>query len=134
MTIKDLSQLYNIRKRLEERRETLATLDARATKVTASVGGMHHGSGISDKTGIGAEMADLRREIEDLAAQEERELLRLCRYITGVQDAYIQRLLRLRFLEGLTWRQVAFKAGGGNTEDGVRKAVFRFVNGNFERK
>ena len=134
MTIKDLSQLYNIRKRLDERREMLALLNARATKVTASIGGMPHGSGISDKTSIAAEIAELKREIEDLAAQEDRELLRLCRYITGVQDAYMQRLLRLRFLDGMTWRQVAYRAGGGNTEDGVRKAVFRFVNGNFERK
>ena len=134
MTIKDLSQLYNIRKRLDERREMLALLNARATKVTASIGGMPHGSGISDKTSIAAEMAELKREIEDLTAQEDLELLRLCRYITGVPDAYMQRLLRLRFLDGMTWRQVAYRAGGGNTEDGVRKAVFRFVNGNFERK
>ena len=133
MTIKDLSQLYNIRKMLDERREMLAVLGARATKVTASIGGMPHGSGISDKTSIAAEIADLKREIEDLTAQEDLELLRLCRYITGVQDAYMQRLLRLRFLDGMTWRQVAYRAGGGNTEDGVRKAVFRFVNGNFER-
>ena len=133
MTIKDLSQLYNIRKRLDERREMLALLNARATKVTASIGGMPHGSGISDKTSIAAEIAELKREIEDLAAQEDRELLRLCRYITGVQDAYMQRLLRLRFLDGMTWRQVAYRAGGGNTEDGVRKAVVRFINGNFER-
>ena len=127
MTIKELSKLYNCRKRVAELRELIATIEARAVKVTPGIGGMPHGSGISDKTAIGAELADVREQLDALEEQELRELAVLVRYIASVEDAFIGKLLRLRFVDGLTWRDVAYKAGGHNTEDSVRKAVFRYV-------
>lgn len=128
MTIAELSRLYNTRKRIDELQALLVTIETRATKTTPGTGGMPSGGGISDKTAIGAELADVQTQIERLKMQEEIEFVRLCRYIVGVEDAYIAKLLRLRFVEGNTWPDVARKAGGGNTEDGVRKAVFRFVD------
>lgn len=128
MTINDLSKLYNCRRRVAELRELIAVIESRAVKVTPGAGGMPHGGGISDKTAIGAELADVRAQLEALEAQEMRELADLVRYIAAVEDAFIGKLLRLRFVEGRTWRDVARKAGGGNTEDSVRKAVFRWLD------
>ena len=127
MTIKELSGLYNIRKRLQEQNELLAMLEARAEKTTATITGMPHGSGISDKTGTGGDMADVKQVILDLQNAEQAEFRRLCLYIAQVPDAHIAKAMRLRFLDGLSWRAVARRMGGGNTEDGVRKAVFRYV-------
>lgn len=42
-------------------------------------------------------------------------------------DAQMRMILSLRFVNGLTWRQVAHSIGGGNTEDSVRKACQRFL-------
>ena len=55
------------------------------------------------------------------------ELNRLNRFIENVDDAQMRMILSLRFVNGLTWRQVAHSIGGGNTEDSVRKACQRFL-------
>ncbi len=49
------------------------------------------------------------------------------RFIENVDDAQMRMILSLRFVNGLTWRQVARSIGGGNTEDSVRKACQRFL-------
>lgn len=128
MTIQELSKLYNTRQRIAELRELILTIEARAVKMTPGGDGTPHGGGISDKTAIGAELADVRAQLERQEAQELLELAVLVRYIATVEDAFIGKLLRLRFVEGRTWRDVARKAGGGNTEDSVRKAVFRWLD------
>lgn len=47
-------------------------------------------------------------------------------FINGLNDARMRRILKLRFLDNLTWIQVAHKMGGYHTEDSCRKAVERF--------
>ena len=49
-------------------------------------------------------------------------------------DAYLSRcgdyyglLLRWHYAEGRTWTSIALTLGGGNTEDGVRKACHRYI-------
>ncbi|MGB8452748.1 MAG: hypothetical protein WCD89_10475 [Anaerocolumna sp.] len=51
-------------------------------------------------------------------------------FITSIDDARMRRLLNLRFIEDLTWIQVAHKMGGKHTEDSCKKAVERFFKGN----
>ena len=51
-------------------------------------------------------------------------------FINSLTDARIRRLLQYRFIDDLTWIQVAHKMGGKHTEEGCRKAVERF----FEEK
>ena len=127
MTIDELSNLYNIRQRIAELRELLVIIETRATKTTTKSSGMPSGGGISDKTASGGELADVRDQLLEMEAREESELVRLCKYIASVEDAFIAKLLRLRFVNGLKWSDVAKYAGGNNSADGVRKAVFRFI-------
>lgn len=42
----------------------------------------------------------------------------------------IQRIIRMKYMNGLTWNQIADKLGRGATEDSVRKELDRF----FEKK
>lgn len=39
----------------------------------------------------------------------------------------IQRMIRFKYLEGMTWEEVANKIGGRATEDSVRKEIERFL-------
>lgn len=43
------------------------------------------------------------------------------------QDEHVRRILRMRYIQGLSWNEVAAKIGGGNTEDSVRKAAGRYL-------
>lgn len=48
-------------------------------------------------------------------------------FIASVNDSRIRRIINLRFIENLSWNKVADRIGGGNTEDGVKKSFYRFM-------
>ena len=71
----------------------------------------------------------LEKQIEIRREQEEVVLLALTEveeFIGRIEESHIRRIVRFRVVDGLTWKQVAHRMGGGNTEDGVRKAFDRF--------
>lgn len=127
MTKKELSQLYWLNKEIEKDKKTLAKLEESATDTAVKISGIPHASGISDKTAIAAEIADIRALIEARTAMSIIEYNRLNRYIAGVDDSLIRQILTLRYINGLEWRQVAETIGGGNTEDSVRMAHSRYL-------
>lgn len=47
-------------------------------------------------------------------------------YISTIEDSLIRQIIRLRFLDGLNWRDVAQRIGGGNTEGSIMMAFKRF--------
>ncbi len=61
------------------------------------------------------ELMDMREELEE--------------YIDTVQDSLIRQILILRYVNGLSWQQVAASIGGGNTADSVRMIHNRFLQG-----
>lgn len=48
-------------------------------------------------------------------------------YINSIEDSHTRRILSMRYVDGMTWKQVAKNVGGGNTEDAVRKTIERFL-------
>ena len=38
-------------------------------------------------------------------------------YIDSINDSRMRRIVRMRFIDKLTWNQVACRIGGGNTEE-----------------
>lgn len=47
-------------------------------------------------------------------------------FIASISDSHIRRIVNLRIIDGLSWNEVARKIGG-NTEDSVKKAFYRFM-------
>ena len=47
-------------------------------------------------------------------------------FIASISDSHIRRIVNLRVVDGLSWNEVARKIGG-NTEDSVKKAFYRFM-------
>lgn len=129
MTIKELSQLYYLKKEIALDAERLARLKAAIeSPKSVQIDGMPHGSSKENMMErYVAEIADLEAIITAKHEQCIHELAMLERYIAGVDDSLIRQILTLRFVEGLSWRKVAHKIGGNNTEDGVRIACFRYV-------
>ena len=68
----------------------------------------------------------LQRRLEEL--MEKREELE--EYVDTVPDSLIRQIITLRYINGLSWQQVAQHIGGGNTADGVRKLCNRYIKKN----
>lgn len=130
MTIKELSQLYYLNREIQQEQQRLAELQAVATNTTARISGLPGICSISDKTAIAAMIADTETVIRAKMELAVVEYNRLNRYIASIPDSFTRQIIRLRFVDGLTWRQVAQNVGGNNTEDGVRKTVNRFLSKN----
>ncbi len=62
-----------------------------------------------------------------LARSRRTQARAIERCVQELDDGYIRAILSLRYLEGLTWGQVAMRLGGGNSPDGVRMAARRFL-------
>ena len=128
MTIKELSQLYHLRREVEMERQRLAALEERALPGAQRLSGLPGSSRGQDKLGeMAAEIADLRAVIEQKLKRCLAEQQRLEAYIAGIEDSFVRQIFTCRFVEGLSWRQVADKVGGKNTADGVRKLSKRFL-------
>lgn len=48
-------------------------------------------------------------------------------FIAGITDSHVRRIINLRIIEKNTWGKIAEKIGGGNSEDGVKKIFYRFM-------
>ena len=128
MTIQELSQLYWLNREIELDQERLRDLEAQAyAPPTQKVDGMPHAPGIGDPTAtLTAEIEDLRAIIAAKQLQCIHERNRLERYINGIDDSLTRMIFRLRFINGLTWFQVASHVGG-NTEDSAKKICYRYL-------
>ena len=129
MTLQELSQLYYLNREIEREKGRLQELEAAATNTAAKITGLPHVGGIADKTAIAAQIAECRVILEARIAQSAVEYNRLMRYINGIPDSFTRQIFTLRFVNGLSWNQVALRVGGGNTVAGLRKRVYRYLKG-----
>lgn len=125
MTKAELSQLFYLNREIEAEQRRIAELEAKATNISAKVIGMPGGAGISDKTAIAAEIADCKAIVQAKAEQCIHEYNRLCRYINSVDDSFMRQILKLRYINGLAWNQVAESMG--TSEYSAKKAHSRFL-------
>ena len=131
MTLQELSQLYWLNREIERDVRRLEELKDRAYSVSASkITGMPRGGNIAGSTidRNAAEIADLEAIIAAKITQCMHERNRLERYIANIPDSLTRQIFTLRFVNGLSWLQVAFSIGGANTEDSVKKICYRYVD------
>lgn len=128
MTLKDMSKLYYLKKLIERDTEKLARLEAKLQPGGMDMSGMPHstspGNAIENITPI---ILDLCDRIRKERAQYEAEERNLEAFIDSVDDPQIRLILSYRFVDLLSWLQVARKIGGQNTEDSVKKSCYRFL-------
>lgn len=81
----------------------------------------------SDKTAIGAEIADLEKIIESKNQMCIAYYNQLMRYVASLDDSFLRQIVTYRNIDMMKWRDIAQKIGGGNSEDGIRMAYNRFL-------
>ena len=132
MTKEELSQLYWLNREIEEEKRKLHELEAAASGCTASITGLPHVMGAYDKIGDLAILIAEQRDLIDLKARQSViEYNRLNHYIAGVEDAQMRMILSLRYVNGLSWQQVAFhmgQEGDGSTQRKQHDAFLRKVS------
>ena len=130
MTLKELSQLFHLNKEIEENEQRLKSIEDSLVRISAPDFEEHsHPTGYvqSKIDKLTAEKVDLQNIIDSMNIQCRAERNRLMRYIQGIKDSYTRRVFTLRFVDGLTWLQVAQKIGRGDTDDAVRKICIRYL-------
>lgn len=112
MTRKELSQLRWLNREIAEEKRKLAELEVAAAGSTAKITGLPHVTGAHDKVGDLAILIAEQRDLIDLKVRQSViEYNRLNRYIHGIEDAQMRMILSLRYVNGLSWQQVAFSIG-----------------------
>lgn len=116
MTRERLEQYDSLLQELQEEQERLA----RETR---------HAQRMEETYGVGclfgaAYLEEARGRVQVLAAQREDESAEVQQWIASIRDSMTRRALRLRYLDCLTWADVAIRMGYAD-ESGPRKLVDR---------
>jgi hypothetical protein len=131
MTKHELSQLYYLNREIVQLQMRLEELEGLATSCTSHITGMPMVQGISDKIAkYAVEIADLKGILDLSLKRCFYELNRLNRYIESVEDVEVRLILSLRYVNGLSWNQVAASISPYATEDSIRMIHNRFLKNN----
>lgn len=110
-------------------KKRLLELEARAVSCSSDLSGMPRSSGVGDRVGrYAAEIVDLKGIIEAKLQQCIYERNRLERYIMELDDSLLRQVFTYRFVNGLSWEQVAACVGGGNTLGSVKMMCYRHLD------
>ncbi|MBQ7160403.1 MAG: hypothetical protein IJR90_01705 [Clostridia bacterium] len=129
MTYNELNGIYYIKKEIERDRARIRELRERAESTVGSGTGMWgpH-AGVVDRVGCCvAAMVDLERAVDANLWRLYRKEAEVTAFIDSVADPRLRAILKLRFIDCLSWRAVAQRLGAGETENGALKAVRRFL-------
>lgn len=128
MTLTELNRHFELREKLEKAQETLAILRQRAHPGAAALTGMPHTPGVSDKVGdLAAEIADMDAYIAAIEAEVAASEVPVLAFICSIEDAQIRLVLRLRFVRGLSWKEVSQVLGQYTSESSVKSTCYRFL-------
>ena len=127
MTLKELSQFNDLKSEIEEDKQRLAELRARATSMNPCLTGMPRAGGITDKTALAVEIAYLDELYEKKIKRADDERCKLLEYISGIPDSFTRRIFMYRFYDGYNWTQVAMHIGGGNTPKCLSNICYRYI-------
>ena len=130
MTLQELSQLYWLNREIEKEQARVDELSRLAQSPSSSkLTGMPHAPQSTDsKTErLVAEIVDLQAILAAKQVQCTHERARLERWISDIPDSLTRQIFRLRFVNGLSWDQVAYGVGGGNSVEAVKKRCYRYL-------
>jgi hypothetical protein len=129
LTKEELSQLYYLKKEIAEIMRRLTELETFATSGTSRITDLPRGTEISDKVGKNAsEIADLKAKLETTLQKRILAENKINEFIQNTTDSLVRLILTHRFINCYSWTKVAWKVGGNNTSDSLRKILMRFLN------
>lgn len=150
-----LSQYSDLQEEIKEIREKIEKLENNIAKLQKTIDRIEAGEVVKDKVrgGLGGqqnfniegipfpEYEKTRSNLlmQKLLLNQRKSTLEILEFgllektneveefIAAIQDSRMRRIINLRVLENLSWNKVADRIGGGNSEDGIKKAYYRFI-------
>ena len=124
MTVKELSQLYYLKREIKHDQRRLEALENQIGVGATVLDGMPKSPNWNNSKveRLAVEIVDLRAIIAAKQIQLIHEQQRLERFINAITDSE-------RFVDGLSWTVVAKHLGEGHTADRVKKVCYRYLNG-----
>ena len=127
MTIRDLSQLLYLRKEIIVEQKQLEKLEKSVEFQELSLPDVPNLCLKPTDDEILNHMEHCKHQIELCMKRSIQEYKKLIVYISKIDDSMIRQIIFLRFIQGLTWVQVASEIGGGNSPDSIRMMVKRYL-------
>ncbi len=128
MTLRELTEHWRLLQKLHESRETLRSLQESIAPAGQVLTGMPHAPGVKDKVGdLAIEILEMESDIAKLQQAVKAEEQRITEFISTIDDGCTKLIFRLRFVRGLTWKEVAGLMGGWNTEESVKSTCYRYM-------
>lgn len=124
MNKENLKSIYYANKEIERLKRRIEELETAVMNITAVNDGMP-----KNNNKISYILEDLIDLKELLRIEMQRLLINKDmaeRYIASIPDSLVRLILAHRYIDNLPWRQVAYRIGGDNTEDSVKKIAYRF--------
>ncbi len=127
MTVKELSQLYFLKKEIERENLRLQELLSLSGGSSLALSPVSFGKKVSDKTGeLAVNISELKDLIEKNIKRCFEEMKKISFFINGIEDSEMRLIISLRFINGFTWQQISFHIGYQD-ESTPRKRFERFM-------
>lgn len=128
MTFQELYQLTNLEREIEEQQNRLSRLHDKATELSSPMNPTCSSSSGGDKIGrLVSEIATLEEIIDRELAEYYHDYVELEMYISHIPDSFTRRIFRMRFIDGVKWKEIAARCGGDYSANSIRMLVERYV-------
>ena len=141
VTKKVLDEYIDLQKEIEETREKIKRVEVEIKKlekqgtvfdtVSGGDGGIQHykieGFPYPEYTKKKTLLYVRQANLTDLELKLIETINNIEIFISQIEDSFMRRIINLRFIEKLSWGEVANRMGGYNNEDNIKKAFYRFM-------
>lgn len=128
MTLQELTHHFELKETLAKSEETLQSFQNAVCPGAQKLTGMPHVSGVRDRVGdLAVEIADMKDSIKLLKKEIEQEEQVVAKFISGIDDIQTRMIFRLRFVRGLSWKEVASIMGKKYSEESVKSCCYRYL-------
>lgn len=128
MTLAELNGHLDMVTQLHTAREILQDAQARILGAQ-QYDGMPHAHEAARRTENLSVFLDSRqRDVDRLEKIVSRSEITVRAFVESIEDSRTRAIFDLRFLCGMTWEDVAFYIGGGNSPDAVKMTCYRYLD------
>lgn len=128
MTLQELNKLRKSISTVRKLQNKINDKKRCAENASPNISGMPSSHGSAEgKSNIILSYIDDERALEPLLKEIILENANALKFIMSISDLQLQLIFRYRFLNGYSWVKVANEIGGGNTDESVKKMVYRYL-------
>lgn len=127
MTKEQLCQLGWLKTEIEDLSYRIRRIENALAGKTLRIDGMSWlGNSRHFSEELAPQLCDLKEKLEEKKRIAVAEYMKIQAFIADIEESYIRLIFTMRYLDGLSWHQVAWRIGG-NTADSVRMMHNRYL-------